>query len=142
MKYILISLVLVLSTALSGCSSTTEKETPRYTKENDPRVGDSVSQVCFNSGISGWSEVDNDRNALLVHFGVNRIYKVQLIGMCEADWAMSRIAVISRTNSSCMSRGDKVLTDAQNHATSSCSITKIYEWHDIAEKEKNQEKDK
>lgn len=123
--------VALAASLLAGCASNDDLVKAKYDKENDPRVGDEIERVCFNNNISGWSDVDNDNNALLVHFGAKRSYKVKLIGMCEADWAMARIAVVSRIGSSCMSVGDKIVTDAQMNSLSSCTITDIYEWHDV-----------
>lgn len=124
MKYILTLVIIVITSLTTGCAATDNTDTVNY--NNDPRVGDSIDRVCFNKSISGWSDVDNDNSALLVHFGVNRSYKVKLVGMCESNWAMTRIAVVSRLGSSCMSTGDKIVTDAQ---LGSCTITDIFEWH-------------
>jgi len=123
---VLLSILLVIQ--LSACTSSEPIKAPKYDKDNDPRIGEKVTQVCFTSSISGWSEVDNDRSALIVHFGNKESYKVDLVGACQADWAMMSIALVSRTNSSCLSIGDKLFTDAQTNRHASCRITGIHEW--------------
>lgn len=135
MKYLIILLMTAVTSLTTGCAATDTDNVVKYEKDSDPRVGDSVDRVCFNRSITGWSNLDNDNNALLVHFGVNRSYKVKLVGMCEANWAMARIAVVSKQGSSCMSVGDKIVTDAQMNSVSSCTITEIFEWHKQSNKE-------
>lgn len=115
---------------LSGCAGSSEQAKSQYAIDNDPRVGEEVRQVCHTRSIRSWSNVDNDRDALLVHLNNNRTYKVSLIGACDPDWAMFEIAVITRTGSGCMSAGDRIVTDAQPERRSSCSISRIYEWHE------------
>lgn len=135
MKAVKLFVNLSLVALLAGCASSDKQAEARFDKNNDPRVGEEVRQVCYTRSISGWSDVDNDRDALLVHLGNNRSYKVSLVGACDPDWAMIGIGVISRTGSGCMGTGDRIVTDAQPERRSACSINRIYEWHADAGKE-------
>ena len=130
MKGFKLSVLLSITAFVMGCASSSEQGQIQYDKNNDPRVGEQVRQICHSRSVSGWSSVDNDRNALLMHMGNNETYKVSLIGACDPDWAMMGIAVISRGGSSCISAGDKIVTDAQPKRRSACSISRIYQWHD------------
>lgn len=113
---------------MQGCSATKE-EKPTVSLENDPRIGDKVHQACFINSIRSWSSVDNDDNALLIHLNSKKKYKLNLIGTCDADWAMYMIAIIGKTGSSCVQRGDKLKTDANTMRGMSCTIMSINEWH-------------
>ena len=142
MKPVKMLVNLSLVALLTGCASSSEQAKSRYDKNHDPRVGEEVGQVCHTRSIRGWSNVDNDRDALLVHLNNNRTYKVSLIGACDPDWAMIEIAVITRTGLGCMGTGDRIVTDAQPERRTSCSISRINEWHsDIEENSTPSESD-
>ncbi|MDP5137456.1 DUF6491 family protein [Rheinheimera baltica] len=113
---------------LFGCANYTKQDTTTFDKNNDPRIGEEVRQLCFTQSISGWRAVDNDRSALLVNMGSNETYKVALVGACDPDWATMGIAVISRAG--CMSAGDKIVTDAQPKRHAACTVSRIYKWND------------
>lgn len=128
MKKINLTLLTLISGLLFGCASSDQEQAFSYDKNNDPRIGQAVDRVCFSNAISGWGEVDNDPDGLLVHFGSNRTFKLDLIGMCEPDWAMTKVAFISRSGSNCLAKGDKVVTDSQRDRHSSCVVSAIHEW--------------
>jgi len=112
---------------LSGCAATPkDEETPA---PRDYRIGEEVRQLCFVSSISSWSSIKEERNAVLVHMDNRKVYRLQLIGACRADWAMMSIGFVSRTSSNCLSRGDKLITDAQRVGNESCTIVRINEWN-------------
>ena len=113
---------------LFGCANYPQQDTTTFDKNNDPRIGEEVRQLCFTQSISGWSAVDNDRSSLLVNMGINETYKVALVGACDPDWATMGIAVISRAG--CMSAGDKIVTDAQPKRHAACTVSRIYKWND------------
>lgn len=117
-------------TLLFGCAGSSIQNTTAFDKDNDPRIGEEVGQVCHTRSISGWSAVDNDRDALLVKVGNRETYKVDLVGACDPDWAMTGIAVITRGGAGCLSKGDKIVTDAQPKRHSACVITHIHKWND------------
>ena len=120
---------------LLGCASSSEQAKTRFDKDNDPRVGEEVSQVCYARNISGWSNVDNDDNALIVNIRNKETYKVALIGGCNPDRAINKVAVITRGANGCMSAGDKLSTDSQLNKQASCTIRGIYEWNADSGKE-------
>lgn len=122
------AVLLALTVSMAGCSSTGDENT--VSVENDPRIGEEVSQACFTRNISGWAPVDNDNKALIAVMRGNEHYKVDLSGPCDPDLAMMRIAIQSRPGSSCLSRGDKIKTDgdlSRGYGTA-CTVTRIYEW--------------
>ncbi|TKB47145.1 DUF6491 family protein [Thalassotalea mangrovi] len=98
-------------------------------KPVDPRQGKEVSQVCYASSLDRWSTLDNERKALLIYPRANKAYKLTLSGTCDPQWAFTRIATVQRMGSSCLSRGDKIVTDMSGGMADSCIITRIHEWH-------------
>lgn len=112
---------------LSGCSSSSSESVEE--KPVDPRQGKEVSQVCYASSLDRWSTLDNERKALLIYPRSDKAYKLTLSGTCDPQWAFTRIATVQRMGSSCLSRGDKVVTDINGGMVDSCIITRIHEWH-------------
>lgn len=142
MKSLSISILpIVVALAISGCGSTGEKKEV-VSIENDPRIGQEVKSVCSIRSIRGWQHVDNDRDALIVKMPRDKSYKLSLMGFCDAEWAMTKIAVVSKTGSQCMHRGDKVLTDSDVMASGACTIHKIQEWYPEKLAELNKENTK
>ncbi|TLU67211.1 hypothetical protein FE810_02705 [Thalassotalea litorea] len=123
LKYYLLTTLL----AIGGCSGNGEQSSAA--KEIDPRQGKEVSQVCYASSLDSWSTLDSERKALLIYPRSNKAYKLTLSGTCDPQWAFTRIATVQRMGSSCLSRGDKVVTDVTGGMVDSCIITRIYEWH-------------
>jgi len=111
-----------------SCAST-EREEALVSVENDPRIGEKVQQACFINSIRSWSNVANDNNALLIHMNRKQMFKLNLTGTCDADWAIYRIAIIGKTGSACVQRGDKLTTDANTMRGMSCTIMSINKWH-------------
>ena len=110
---------------LAACS-TPAATTETTNAEPDPRQGKEVRQVCFNQQIRNWRE--NDRKSIIVEKGFNEEYKLDLIGTCQPDDAFLSIGLVSRVGGgSCLSSGDRLVTDARYDG--SCSIRRIYEWH-------------
>ena len=124
MKNLILGVSLTL--LLASCATTEQLDKP---KEIDPRQGEVVSRVCFTGNMDGWSTIENDSKALIVYGRRHEPFKLQLIGTCDPEWAMMRIATIQRGGSNCLSRGDKVVTDADMNIHDSCTITKIFKWH-------------
>ena len=97
----------------------------------DVRQGKEVRQVCFNQQIRNWRE--NDRRSIIIEKGMKEEYKLDLVGACQPSDAFLNIGLVSRFGGgSCLSTGDRLVTDAQFDG--SCSIRKIYEWHKDADK--------
>ncbi len=127
MKYIKLGLLLSCL-FISSCAST-DSEKALVSIENDPRIGDKVQQACFINSIDSWSNVDNDRNALLIRMNSRLTYKLNLSGTCDADWAIYQVAIIGKSGSACVQRGDKIITDANTMRGMSCTIMGINKWH-------------
>lgn len=121
----LLSTSLFCLLAISACSSTP----PAETKKIDPRQGESVNQICFTGSMDGWKPLEDDKKALIVFDRRDDEYKLDLVGTCNPRWAMVRIATVSKSGSNCLSRGDKIFTDASNSSHDSCTIMKIHKWH-------------
>jgi hypothetical protein len=120
----------MLIVLLGGCAASREDK-PKIPLESDPRIGESVDQVCFTRNIRSWDSVDNDRNGVLLKMINRDEYKLKLTPGCNPDWAMVHVAVITRTGSGCYSRGDMIKTDgdvAQGRG-SACTIVRINKWH-------------
>ncbi|TRX53955.1 DUF6491 family protein [Thalassomonas sp. M1454] len=127
---------------LSACATNTADQAPQ---KPDPRQGEEVTQICFNRTMDSWSPIEGENKALVVFDRRKEQYKLDLIGTCDPDFAMLRIATISRGASNCLSKGDKVITDADMDRHDNCTIMGIYKWHpEKAEKpaeDKSTEKD-
>ena len=135
-KYLKFSTFIVL--LVSGCAS----NTPTEPEAIDPRLGEEVNQICFNRTMDSWSPLKDDNKAIIVSDRHKQEYKLSLIGTCDPEWAMMRIATISRGASNCLARGDKVITDADMNRHDSCTIMKINKWHpDKTENAKKEDAD-
>jgi len=123
----LISITALCATLLMGCQ--TSPDTNQKTAKADVRIGEEVNQICFARSINGWETVDKRNNLIVLNQNVNDKYALGLAGICDPQWAMSRIGTVSRGNSSCLSRGDKIVTDNNMNRNASCTIMKINKWH-------------
>jgi hypothetical protein len=139
MKKTLTILVFLLPAYLAGCASQEEKVV--IPLDNDPRIGEEVQQLCFTGNINSWSEVDNDRHAVILRKSVKDYYKLKITPGCDPQWAMSTIALISRPSSPCLTRGDRIKTDADpfRGLGSACIITRINKWDPDAAKPTEQQ---
>lgn len=114
---------------MAGCASTDDQV--QVPLDSDPRIGESVTQVCFTRNLDSWQNVDNDRNGLILKMNSQDYYKLKLSYGCDADWAISTIAVITPSSSTCFSRGDRLKTDgdmSQGYG-SACIILGINKWN-------------
>lgn len=57
------------------------------------------------------------------------MFKLNLTSTCDAYWAIYSIAIIGKTGSACVQRGDKLTTDANTIRGMSCTIMSINKWH-------------
>ncbi|MFT5294013.1 MAG: hypothetical protein ACI9YH_000019 [Colwellia sp.] len=122
LKAILIPTCMIIAV---GCSTTSENSLSENTKQVSPRQGEEVQRVC---NINGWSNAESNKNAIIVHNSRREAYKLSLIGMCDADWAMHKIGMTSKGGRNCLSRGDKIVTDADVSRGAVCTVMKIYHW--------------
>lgn len=123
----IIATTLVSALLLMGCQ--TSPETPKKDVKPDIRIGEEVNQICFARSINGWETVDKRNDVIVLNKNVKDKYILSIAGICDPQWAMSRIGTVSRGNSSCLSRGDKIITDNNMNQNASCTIMKINEWH-------------
>jgi Family of unknown function (DUF6491) len=128
---------ITLKTILAACASTMFiaacSTAPVETAEKKPdlRQGEEVNNICFQTQIRNWRELDN--RSIIVEKGLNDEYKLDLIGSCQPDDAFTSIGLVSRIGGgSCLERGDKLLTDSRYDG--SCSIQRIYKWNKDAGK--------
>jgi hypothetical protein len=112
------------SLLLAGCQ--TPSDVAEADAKPDPRQGAEVRNICFQSQIRGWRELDN--KSVIVEVGVRDEYKLELIGACRPEDAFTEIGLVSRGGGSCLSTGDRLVTD-ERFGDGSCSIRRIYEWH-------------
>ncbi|MCW8925602.1 MAG: DUF6491 family protein [Xanthomonadales bacterium] len=133
-------LAVMLPLYISGCA--TQEEKVAISLDSDPRIGDEVKQVCFARNVDSWSDVDNDRNAVVLRMKNRDYYKLKLSGGCDPQWAMMNLALITRGGSNCYTRGDRVKTDgdAFRGYASACVITQINKWDPDAVKKADQHK--
>lgn len=113
------------SLLLAGCQ-TPATDMAEADAKPDPRQGEEVRNICFQSQIRGWRNLDN--RSVIVEVGVRDEYKLELIGTCQPNDAFTQIGLVSRGGGSCLQKGDQLVTDAR-YAAGSCSIHRIYEWH-------------
>jgi len=97
----------------------------------DPRQGEQVNNVCFAQQIRNWRELDN--RSVIVEVNRRDEYKLELIGTCNPRDAFLNIGLVSRGGGSCLSSGDRLVTDAR-YNDGSCSIQRIFKWNKDAAK--------
>ncbi len=100
----------------------------------DPRIGDAVDRICFQRNIRNWREIRGEDNVVLLESGVNKWFRVELMGACDASvfrFAQT-IAIESRPATGCVTRGDYILVQEGSGFTQRCYITDIYEWNEGA----------
>lgn len=108
----------------AGCQTPSDRE--EADAKPDPRQGEQVNQICFTSQIRNWRE--NDRRSIIVERGLRDEYKVELVGTCRPEDAFMSVGFVSRVGGgSCLSTGDKLVTDAR-YNDGSCMISRIYKW--------------
>lgn len=133
MKSYILSGAAVLMAA--ACQSPASTDADMADAEPDPRQGEEVSQICFNGQIRNWRELD--RKSVIVEKNHNTEYKLELIGTCDPTQAFTTVGLVTRGASSCLSRGDRLITDEDFGG--SCSIRRIYEWNEDAGQEDTDE---
>ncbi len=108
---------------LAGCAT---PPTDMADVKPDPRQGEEVRNICFAQQIRNWRELDN--RSVIVEARMNDEYKLELIGTCNPRDAFLNIGLVSRGGSSCLTTGDRLVTDAR-YNDGSCSIRRIYKWN-------------
>jgi len=116
-------LVAAVAVMLAACASPPAEVAEA---KPDPRQGEEVNNICFTQQIRNWRELDN--RSVIVEANVRDEYKLDLIGTCQPRDAFLKIGLISRGGSSCLSRGDTLVTDSRFNE-GSCSIRRIYKWN-------------
>ncbi|MEL6860002.1 MAG: DUF6491 family protein [Pseudomonadota bacterium] len=95
----------------------------RFAAEIAAQKGEAVNRVCPNSN-SDWRPLGDD--ALLLE-ARGDWYMLNLVGPCDPDSAFAGIATRSSMGSSCLSRGDDVITGRPRDGQR-CVISGIFEW--------------
>jgi len=108
----------------AACSSAPATETAAA--KPDARQGEEVRNICFQSRIRNWRELDN--RSVIVEVGSHDEYKLDLIGTCQPRDAFTQIGLVSRGGGSCLSAGDTLVTDSR-YNDGACSIRGIYKWN-------------
>ena len=126
----------LVAVALSACETTSQDAAEN--NEPDPRQGEEVRQLCFTGSINGWSEGPT-RKSIILSKGVRDKYLVTVSGVCDIDDAFMRVGIDTFGNSSCLSQGDKIFTDAPSSIGGPCYVRDIYEWNEDATEETDTE---
>lgn len=102
--------------------------------EQDPRIGQEVTNICFSRGIDGFRDYDR-RSGLILENGRDD-YLVELAGCFNLRSAQ---AVGVENRSICLYRGDRLIVADSPFANLNdrmradrCTITGIYEWDEGA----------
>ena len=101
----------------------------------DPRIGDSVNQICFQRNIRNWRAVEGEDNVVLLEENLNDWYRVELIGACRyRDLRFTQtIALASRPGGGCVTRGDVIVLLDNSAVERRCTISGIHAWDEDAE---------
>jgi hypothetical protein len=119
---------------LAACTTTPEEEAERtkaqalLDAEISAHKGEAVSQICPR-GSDGWKAL-GDNIVLLEARG--DWYMAELSGTCDPDSAFRGIATRSGPGSSCLARGDRILTGPPRGG-GRCTITALYQWNEDTE---------
>ncbi len=122
--------------ALAACVTTREHEAARaeaqalIDAEINARQGETVSRICPRSS-DGWKPLGDD--ALLLE-ARGEWYMAELSGTCDPGSAFAGIATRAGAGSSCLARGDDILT-GRPRSGERCVIMALYEWDEDAELE-------
>jgi len=124
---------IALKATLAACAATALvaaacSSTPTQTADAkpDPRQGEQVKSICFQSQIRNWRA--NDRHSIIVERGIKDEYKLELAGTCQPQDAFFSIGLVSRVGGgSCLTPGDQLVTDARYDGP--CSVSRIYKWN-------------
>lgn len=125
----------VFATLLAVSCALPEEEAASLLPEQDPRVGDRVSRICFRPSIRGFEEWDAGRG-LLLNQG-SRQFLVTFGGRCrEADRAIAIGFSRSFAQAGCLREGDALYFSETISPTRSgadvgfCPIRRIYAFDD------------
>jgi Family of unknown function (DUF6491) len=125
-------LAMACSAALVAACGTTPTETAEAPAEPDVRQGKEVSSICFLSQVRNWRPLDRD--SLIIEKTRRQEYRVVVDGTCDPRDAFMSIGLSSRASGgSCLTRGDKLITDARPNF-GPCFVRSMYEWNEDAAK--------
>ena len=135
MKQFLIPLAIIgLSACAMDANSKGDQQNEAGEQTPDPRIGEAVDNICFQSGINGWKPVKGEDDVVLLEYGVRDWYRVELLGPCDESTLnfAQRIAIDSWPGSGCITRGDTIYVEDTSNFNRRCTITKIYKWDEDA----------
>ena len=137
MRYLILPALLLAA----ACSTTAPREQVDN-PQDDPRVGDRVQRICFQSAISGFSEWDAGEG-LILRRGANRQFLVTFTGVCTAlDFPRFVGLGPDRSTAGCLRETDRLyISDGTSRraGSSSCIIDRIYAFDPKAEASKDEE---
>lgn len=135
---------IALAALLAACATTPDDRVRGVAQfEDDPRLGEEVDRICFQSTIDNFS--NPTRDTVILEAGVSRQYLVEVFGVCPDLKFAQSIGIAART--SCLTRSDALLVsdsafglnDGSGIGPRRCTIRSIYDWDDDAEGEETEE---
>ena len=137
MRYMILPAVLV-----AAACSTTEPREQVANPQDDPRVGERVQRICFQSAISGFSEWDAGEGIILRR-GANRQFLVTFTGVCPGlDFPRFVGLGPDPSTAGCIRETDRLFISdgtSRRMGSSSCIIDRIYAFDRKAEATKDEE---
>lgn len=117
---------------LAGASALADEKTDAA--KPDPRIGETVNQICFAQTINGWKALKGVDDVVLLQRGVNDWYYVELQGYCPSRIFQSAetIGIESKPGGGCLTKGDVIIVKDTAQFPSRCFVTKISKWDDKA----------
>ncbi|MCG8440261.1 MAG: DUF6491 family protein [Caulobacterales bacterium] len=127
-----LALVSAAAAIVAGCQTIAQapEPDPELAALVEARQGEEVDRICFTRSINNWRALGRD--SLLLEKGVNDWFKVDVSGTCDPKFAFEFIALSPRGGSSCLTRGDRIDTDA-SPPRGFCLISRMYRWDETAE---------
>lgn len=126
-----------LAMTATGFADPKSADEKQESEARDPRIGDEVRNICFQSSINGWRAVKGEDDVVLLQRGVRDWYWVELLGVCRWTDLRSALAIgiESRPGGGCVTRGDVIIVEETPGFNRRCTITGIYEWNEDAGEE-------
>ena len=135
------TLVFLLSACATAANGASKDDTPRGVAlyENDPRLGEAVSRMCFVSSIDSFS--DNEEDTVVLEVSPTQSYLVEVSRGCSTLDSAQSIAVDAASN--CATKGDHLIVSdsafglqgSSGFGPEKCFIKGIYEWDEDAVQE-------
>ncbi|WP_371186536.1 DUF6491 family protein [Thalassotalea maritima] len=115
----------LIALTLSACASNYAHNSNLV---NDTSERQQISKVCFASNLDAWHQIKSASHNSIIVEDQQQTYQLNLIGSCDPKWPDFRVNTISRSAANCLSRGDKIITNAYYDGYKSCVISSIHVW--------------